>query len=209
MKKKINYVLWDFGGVLTNSPIKNFLEYEKKNNLLPGTIIRINSHNKFENAWAKLERNEINKKEFEKLFLEEANELNYNFKIDVEKIFKCLDVRLNTKMVNLFFKVKKKLPCACLTNNISENSSSVANKAFEQFKDNFSYTFESSKLGIRKPEIEIYKYVIKKLKVNPENILFIDDLGINLKPAKIIGMKTYKMLNYNSTKQYLFNLLDL
>ena len=198
MKKKINYVLWDFGGVLTNSPIRNFLEYEKKYNLLPGTIIKINSHNKFENAWAKLERNEINKKEFEKLFLEEAKELNYNFKIDVEKIFKCLDV-----------KVKKKLPCACLTNNISENSSLVANKAFEEFKDNFSYTFESSKLGMRKPEIEIYKYVIKKLKVNPENILFIDDLGINLKPAKIIGMKTYKMLDYNNIKQYLFNLLDL
>ena len=75
--------------------------------MLPGTIIRINSHNKFENAWAKLERNEINKKEFERLFLEEAYALNYNFKIDVEKIFKCLDVRLNTKMVNLFFKVKK------------------------------------------------------------------------------------------------------
>ena len=85
----------------------------------------------------------------------------------------------------------------------------VANKAFEEFKDNFSYTFESSKIGMRKPEIEIYKYVIKKLKVNPENILFIDDLGINLKPAKIIGMKTYKMLDYNNIKQYLFNLLDL
>ena len=94
--------------MLTNSTIRNFLEYEKKNNLLPGTIIKINSHNKFENAWAKLERNEINKKEFEKLFLEEANELNYSFKIDVEKIFKCLDVKLNTKMVNLFFQVKKK-----------------------------------------------------------------------------------------------------
>ena len=57
MKKKINYVLWDFGGVLTNSPIET-LEYEK-NNLLPGTIIRINSHNKFENAWAKLESKSI------------------------------------------------------------------------------------------------------------------------------------------------------
>ena len=62
---------------------------------------------------------------------------------------------------------------------------------------------------MRKPEIEIYKYVIKKLKVNPENILFIDDLGINLKPAKIIGMKTYKMLSYESIKLYLNTLLDL
>ena len=67
MKKLIKIVLWDFGGVLTN-PIQNFYKYEKENKLPLGTIIKINSQNKYKNAWAKLEKNIISIKEFSLLF---------------------------------------------------------------------------------------------------------------------------------------------
>ena len=56
---------------------------------------------------------------------------------------------------------------------------------------------------MRKPEIEIYKYVIDKLNVAPENILFIDDLGINLKPAKDLGIHTYKAVNEDKVEEFL------
>ena len=208
-KKTIKIILWDFGGVLSTSPLHNFYEYEKKNNIPLGTLIKINSHNKFNNAWAKLEKNLINKNEFTKLYLKEANDLNINSKLNVEKILECLNVELNPEMKNFFLKLKKKIPCACLTNNISENISHNEKNIFKNFKKNFSHVFESSKIGLRKPEVEIYKYVLNKLSIPAKNILFIDDLGINLKPARMLGMNTYKMENTKSLIIFLQKLLEL
>ena len=186
-----------------------FLKYENKYNIPPGTIIKINSHNKLNNAWAKLEKNQINKNTFIKLFLEEAKELKIKDKLDVEEILECLDVKLNKDMVDFFLKIKNKIQFACLTNNISESINSKANKTFKSFSQHFSNVFESSKIGLRKPEIKIYKHVIAKLEVNPENILFIDDLGINLKPARSLGMHTYKMINTQNTKDFLSDFLEI
>tara|TARA_S200000501_G_C20623924_1_gene655835 strand:+ start:208 stop:837 length:630 start_codon:yes stop_codon:yes gene_type:complete len=209
MKAEIKLILWDFGGVLTKSPIKKFLEYEKDSGVEPGTIVKINSHNSFNNAWAKLEKNLINKKQFTQLFLEEAKKIEISCKLDIEKLLNCLDLELNTEMVNYFLKIRKKFPCACLTNNISESIKPKINIHFKKFKKYFSFSFESSKLGLRKPEKEIYEYVLDTLNLRPENILFLDDLGINLKPAKAIGFKTYKVINNEDTKLYLNKLLGL
>ena len=113
MNKIIKLILWDFGGVLTKSPLEKFSKYEK-NNITPGTIIKINSFNKYDNAWAKLEKNLINKKEFSELFLMEAKNLNIKDKLDVNEILNCLNVELEPNMVDIFFKLKKKNPC-CLS----------------------------------------------------------------------------------------------
>ena len=209
MNKIIKLILWDFGGVLTKSPLEKFSKYEKKNNITPGTIIKINSFNKYDNAWAKLEKNLIDKKEFSALFLMEANNLNIKDKLDVNKILNCLNVELEPSMVDIFFKLKKKIPAACLTNNISKNILKNSNSPFDNFKVNFNYVFESCKLGLRKPEEAIYKYVLNFLKLSPENILFIDDLGINLKPAKKLGFNTYKAVTPKDTRVFLKSLLEI
>ena len=209
MHKAIKLILWDFGGVLTKSPLHKFIEYENKFNISPGTIIKINSQNKFNNAWSKLEKNLINKKEFSELFFKEAKELNIKDKLDIDKILDCLNVELETTMVDFFMKLKKKIPFACLTNNIAKNVYRKSNNNFESFKANFNYVFESSKLGLRKPEEEIYKHVLKVLNLSSKNILFIDDLGINLKPAKKLGFHTYKAVNPRDTIIFLESFLDV
>ena len=208
MNKIIKLILWDFGGVLTKSPLEKFSKYEKKNNITPGTIIKINSCNKYDNAWAKLEKNLINKKEFSELFLMEAKNLNIKDKLDVNEILNCLNVELEPNMVDIFFKLKKKIPAACLTNNVSKNILKKSNNTFDNFKINFNYVFESCKLGLRKPEEAIYKYVLNFLKLSPEYILFIDDLGINLKPAKKLGFNTYKAVSAKETRVFLKHLLE-
>ena len=70
----VKIVLWDFGGVLTESPIKNFQKFEDDNNYILNTIIKINSNNKYNNAWAKLEKDEVSIEEFSNLFKQEAKE---------------------------------------------------------------------------------------------------------------------------------------
>ena len=59
----------------------------------------------------------------------------------------------------------------------------------------FDHVIESSKLGLRKPDLQIYRLAINKLNLAPNQIVYFDDLGINLKPASNLGMKTIKVLN--------------
>lgn len=56
------------------------------------------------------------------------------------------------------------------------------------YKD-FNTLIFSCRVGTRKPELGVYKLALKKLKVKPEECIFIDDKNRNLKPAKKLGMK--------------------
>ena len=200
----VKIVLWDFGGVLTESPIKNFQKFEDDNNYILNTIIKINSNNKYNNAWAKLEKDEVSIEEFSNLFKQEAKEFGID-NINTSKLLECLDVKLNTKMVKLLQHISKLYTCVCLTNNFKKMQASN----FETIKKNFSIIIESSKIGMRKPEKNIYLYVLNLLKVNAEEILFIDDLGINLKPARELGFHTYKFTNTNETIAFMKKMLRL
>ena len=200
----IKIVLWDFGGVLTESPIKNFQKFENDNNYILNTIVKINSDNKYENAWAKLEKDEISIEKFSILFREEAKKYGI-LNINTDKLLRCLNVKLNIKMVELLQNVSKFYTCVCLTNNFKKMNSSN----FEKIKHNFSLIIESSKIRLRKPEKQIYKYVLEVLKANAREILFIDDLGINLKPAKELGFHTYKFTDTDKTISYIKNMLYL
>ena len=200
----IKIVLWDYGGVLTESPIKNFHRFENDNNYISNTIVNINSNNKYKNAWAKLEKDEISIQEFSILFKEEAKQFGIT-NINTDKLLECLNVKLNIKMVELLKNISKFYTCVCLTNNFKNMHSS----SFENIKHNFSLIIESCKIGLRKPEKEIYTYVLKVLKVSAKEILFIDDLGINLKPAKELGFQTYKFIDTSKTIFYMKNMLKI
>ncbi len=197
-------VLWDYGGVLTESPIKNFQKFENDNNYLLNTIVKINSKNKYENAWAKLEKDQISVEEFSILFKEEAKQFGIS-NINTDKLLKCLNVKLNNRMVEFLKNVSKFYTCVCLTNNFKKMNSSN----FQKVKHNFRLIIESSKIGLRKPEKQIYRYVLKVLKVSAKEILFIDDLGINLKPARDLGFQTYKFIDTGKTITYMKNMLKI
>ena len=197
----IKLILWDYGGVLTYSPFLNIKNFEKFSNIKQNSIIKINSNKPFVNAWAKLEKNLISFTEFSSLFKEEAKNIGITH-IDPMKLLQCLEVSLNQNMVSLLKKVSQKYDCACLTNNFKNHFSEKNSSNFNRIKNNFDYIFESSKLGLRKPEKEIYIYVQKKMKIKSQEILFIDDLGINLKPARELGFITYKFRNTKDTIEF-------
>ena len=197
-------ILWDYGGVLTESPIKNFRKFENDNNYILNTIVKINSNNKYKNAWAKLEKDEISIKKFSKLFKEEAKKFGIP-NINTDKLLECLNVKLNIRMVELLEHISRFFTCVCLTNNFKKMDSSD----FENIKHNFSLVIESSRIGLRKPEKQIYKHVLEVLKVNAKEILFIDDLGINLKPARELGFHTYKFTDTDKTISYVKNMLKI
>ena len=99
-------------------------------------------------------------------------------------------------MVDLLDRVKGAgYRVACLTNNIGgSHISSERELTIADIMARFDVVVESSKVGVRKPETRFYEIACELLGVTPGECVFLDDLGINLKPAAAMGMRTIKVL---------------
>ena len=210
----IKAIFWDFGGVITSSPFEAFNVFEKNNDLPSDFLRKVNSTNPDDNAWAKLERSEVNLEEFDLLFEEESNKLGHAVK--GKEVIALLQGQIRPEMVNALQKIKGKLIQACLTNNIQslkketfeENNVSVSGK-HEEIMKLFNFVIESSKVNLRKPDPAFYKLACEKAEIEPFEAVFLDDLGINLKPAKILGMKTIKVNDSIDALQELQKLIPI
>ena len=188
----IKAVFWDFGGVMTTSPFEAFARYEQANNLPNGFIRTVNATNPDHNAWAQLERNEISVAEFDQLFATEAKAQGHA--VRGQDILQLLGGELRPEMVEALRRCKNKFRTACLTNNFPAADavqSTVSN--FEQVKHLFEQVFESRLLGVRKPQPQFYQTACERMQIAPDQVVFLDDLGINLKPARALGMTTIKV----------------
>ena len=196
----IKAVFWDFGGVITSSPFESFNRYEENNNLPENFLRTVNSTNPDNNAWAKLERSEVNLDEFNSLFEKESKDLGHA--IPGKEVIKLLKGEVRPQMVRALGIIKNQLIQACLTNNIQ----AISGKNNE-IMELFDFVIESSKENVRKPDPAFYKLACERGEIEPSEAVFLDDLGINLKPAKALGMKTIKVTNPNAALTELESLL--
>ena len=192
-------VIWDFGGVLTSSPFEAFTRYEEERGLPTDFVRSVNAVNIQENAWAKLERSEVNADEFDVLFRDESRALGHE--VPGKDILGLLSGSVRPSVVNALKVCKSKVKVGCITNNApvgkGAGMSSDANKAAQvsEIMMLFDHVIESSKLGIRKPDPRIYALMCEALDVDPARCVYLDDRGINLKQARAMGMHTIKVLN--------------
>lgn len=195
MNKNIKAVLWDFGGVFTTSPFENFARFERANNLPENFLRKVNSTNAENNAWAQFERADITPDQFDKAFSDESEALGH--RIAGSKIIELLKGDMQPEMIEALKKCKSlNLKTACITNNFrKKNDETIMSAELAQTMSLFDYVVESSKAGIRKPNPKIYLMACDALEIEPTQAIYLDDLGINLKPAKAMGMKTIKVLN--------------
>ena len=205
-------IFWDFGGVITSSPFEAFKKFEIENDLPENFLRKVNSTNPQNNAWALLEQSKINQMEFNDLFFQESSELGFG--VNGLKVLDLLEGDLRLGMVDII-KTFKKMDFiqACLTNNfIPDNDNQPdmmdLNKKTEVF-NLFDFIFESKEIGLRKPDQAFYDYVLEKVDIPPEKIIFLDDLGINLKPAKAMGMTTIKVISESQAKEDLERILKI
>ena len=198
----IRAVFWDFGGVITTSPFDSFNIYEESQNLPKDLIRTINSTNPDNNAWAKLERGEIHQEEFDSLFKVESQQFGQS--VPGKQVLALLKGQIRPEMAKAIREIKDKLIQGCLTNNIQstedqelekDNVGTAISETNQEIMGLFDFVFESSKENVRKPDPDFYKLACQKGGVNPHEVIFLDDLGINLKPAKALGMKTIKVVN--------------
>jgi putative hydrolase of the HAD superfamily len=190
-------VLWDFGGVILSSPFEAFRAYEVEQGLPEDFIRGLNGRNPDLNAWAKMERNEVSLAEFVTLFEAEAQEAGH--RIDGWRVLKSISGDIRPQMVEALRRCKARFPVACITNNMKAGDgpgmarSPEKAAAVAEVMTLFEHVVESSKLGWRKPDPRIYRHACDLIGVAPEHCVYLDDLGINLKPARALGMRTIKV----------------
>jgi putative hydrolase of the HAD superfamily len=190
-------VLWDFGGVILSSPFEAFNRYEAEIGLPKDFIRSLNARNGDTNAWAKMERSEVSLEGFVELFEEEARQQGH--KLDGWRILQSLSGDIRPQMVEALRRCSRAFRVACITNNMKHGEgpgmARSADKALAvaEIMTLFEHVVESSKLGLRKPDPRIYQHACDLLGVKPEECVYLDDLGINLKPARALGMRTIKV----------------
>jgi putative hydrolase of the HAD superfamily len=193
----IDAVIWDFGGVFTTSPFEAFARYEREKGLPRDLIRKINSTNHEDNAWARFERAELDIEGFDKAFAAEARALGHN--VPGSDVIGLLSGDFRPEMIEALRRVKKSLKTGCITNNVPSSAagSQQAGRTIyaREIMELFDKVIESSKIGIRKPDPRIYRMMCGLLEVKPEACVYLDDLGINLKPARAMGMTTIKVEN--------------
>lgn len=206
----IRAVFWDFGGVILSSPFEAFNRYESEHGLPQDFIRQVNAHNPDTNAWALLERNQIAPHEFDTLFAAESGALG--FSIPGADVLALLAGDVRPAMVDaLDAVIDAGFLTACLTNNVVNRSPEPTARQREvaAIMDKFHHVVESSKVGCRKPETRFYEIACEALDVAPHECVFLDDLGINLKPAAAMGMKTIKVSDPTVALRELSEILSL
>ena len=198
MQRNFDAVIWDFGGVITSSPFEAFARYEAANGLPKDFIRSINATDPDTNAWARFERSEIDAASFDTAFLTEAEARGHSVRgADVLALL-AGDIRPEMVAV-LRFLISAGYKIGCITNNVKTGSGAGMARsvgkaaAVEEVMALVSHGIESSTVGIRKPDPEIYKMACTALDVAPARAVFLDDLGVNLKPARALGMATIKV----------------
>jgi putative hydrolase of the HAD superfamily len=190
-------VLWDFGGVILSSPFESFNRYEIDAGLPKDFIRSLNARNPDANAWAKMERNEVSLSGFVDLFEAEAKQQGHE--IDGWRVLQALSGDIRPQMVEALRRCRAAFRVACITNNMKSGEgpgmarSPEKAKAVGEIMTLFEHVVESSKLGLRKPDPQIYRHTCDLLKVQPQSCIYLDDLGVNLKPARAMGMRTIKV----------------
>ena len=202
---KYKAIIWDFGGVITSSPFEAFNQFEEANGLPKDIIRTINSENPDTNAWAKFESNSITIDVFNDLFLKEAKAKGFDIK--GRDIIKLLKGSIRKNMVSFLRELKSDFKLGCITNNVKSSSEENNDNETKEAMSLFDHIIESSIVGIRKPNPEIYMMSCDALKVSPDQCIYLDDLGINLKPARELGMTTIKVIHPEDAIQEVRNLL--
>ena len=103
----------------------------------------------------------------------------------------------------------------CITNNVPGSSGPAmatdaqAESRYADIFARFDHVIESAKAGVRKPDPRIYAMMCDALGVSPAECVYLDDLGINCKPAAALGMAAIKVTGEAQALKELAKVLSL
>jgi putative hydrolase of the HAD superfamily len=188
----IQAVIWDFGGVISSSPFEAFARYEAARGLPANFLRTVNATNPHDNAWAKLERSEFGVEAFDEAFAVESRALGHE--VRGADVLPLLAGEIRPEMVEALRRIGARMKTGCITNNFTAMGASPMGGLYKaEIMGLFHHVIESAKAGVRKPDPRIYTMMTDALGVEAARCVYLDDLGINLKPARDLGMRTIKV----------------
>ncbi len=197
-KRRFAAVIFDFGGVITASPFEAFNRLEAERELPADFIRRVNAADPNVNAWARFERAEIDTAAFDEAFAAEAAALGHALR--GADVLAVLAGAIRPEMVAALDTLSEaRYRLGCITNNVpgaggaGMTRDATRSDAYAAIFARFEHVVESSKAGIRKPDPRIYRMMCDALGVEAHDCIYLDDLGINCKPAAALGMVAIKV----------------
>ncbi len=191
-RRRFDAVLFDFGGVLIDSPLDAFAAVEHRHGLPEGFIRQVNATNHLDNAWARFERNELSFDEFRAAFGDETEAAGC--RLDVAEVFELLSGTPRPAMIDALRRLRQWYLTGLLTNNFAVPIGGDR-RLYDEIVALFDAVVASADEGIRKPEPAFYQLACQRLGITPDRAVFLDDLGVNLKPARALGMATIKVVD--------------
>lgn len=182
-------VFFDIGGVVVGSPLHAIAAYERELGLPPGAINRVVVATAPGGAWSRLERGELRLPEFYPAF--EADCAEAGWTISARELMARVEAALEPRpaMLTAIQRLRVSgLRVAAITNNwIAEDEGTG------RLRPHFDAFLESAVTGLRKPDPRIFELACRTLDVKPAESIFLDDIGLNLKSARQLGMTTVRV----------------
>ena len=188
----VEAVIFDFGGVISSSPFEAFARFEAARGLPKDFLRTVNATNAHDNAWARLDRSELDVAGFDAACTAESRALGHE--VRGAEVLPLLAGEIRPEMVEALRRIGARLRTGCITNNFTAMEISPMGGLYKaEIMRLFHHVIESAKAGVRKPDPRIYRMMTDALGVDPTRCVYLDDLGINLKPARELGMRTVKV----------------
>ena len=186
---RIAGVLFDIGGVVQDSPLHAIARYERDHGLPANAINRAVVSSGEAGAWSRLERGELTLEAWCAPF--EADCRAHGVAIDGKRLMTYIAEagRERPQMLRAVAQLRERgLRVGALTNNWVRED-----KTPHRLRPHFDVVIESQAVGMRKPDPRIYELACRELGVTPPETAFLDDIGMNLKSARALGMHTIKV----------------
>lgn len=180
--------IFDVGGVLTTSPVLAIRDYALAEGIDYGILGPLIAEP--DSAWSRWERSEIGEAEFEELFEQQGRERGIRFSARAIREVAFGSQQVRDEMVAVVEHLRGKVRLGAITNNVLRDDSRPRSLDLHAL---FEVVVESAKVGLRKPDPRIYHLACDRLGVTPPESAFLDDIGINLKGARALGMTTIKV----------------
>jgi putative hydrolase of the HAD superfamily len=190
-------VLFDLGGVVLGSPLHAIRDYEAELGLERNAINLVAAKTAPTGAWSRLERGELEMEAFYPAF--EADCLAAGIEMDAREMMTRMAASsaprpMMLEAIRLLREAEFRV--GALTNNWAHTGDDDApdrNDGTRALKGLFDVFIESSVEGLRKPDPRIYALACDRMGKRPEEMIFLDDIGPNLKPPRAMGMATIKV----------------
>jgi putative hydrolase of the HAD superfamily len=190
----IRAVIFDLGGVVMPSPLDVFRAYEARHGLphrfLSEVVLETGEHG----AWSRFERGELDVDEFAVAFEAECAAAGGVVVVSDLLAEVATGTGPHPEMLAALHQIRaRRLATAALTNNWSTGDDHHMGVRYPEMVALFDVVIESAVEGLRKPDPRIYELACDRLDVHPTEAVFLDDLGVNLKTARAMGMTTIKV----------------